>query len=141
MNTALASPWDFTHQGISRTGSPTSRSSVVVHYTDWNILSEVNGKLPIVVSERVFTPPPFMGLGYLPEDELDGSGRVIEVQKGGDAHCCVEEVRGPEKFPTTQVQLHTLAECSGSSDSVTVVLGGRMSEEMVLKTLILGGWS
>ena len=131
VNTVLPSPWDFAYQGISRTQSPTAGSSGAVYYTDWDILSEVNEDFPIIGSERMFTPPPFMGLGYLPEDELGGSGRV----KG---------FRGLDRYPTTRLQLQTVADCPGTertSVSTAEVLGGRMSEEMVLKALILGGWS
>lgn len=139
INTMLASPWDFTYQGISRVQSSASRSSVAV-YSDWDILSEVNERFPTGGTERVFTPPPFMGLGYLPEGGFGGSGQVVEAQKGDISHCGVEGFRGPDRFSATPVRLHSV-ECMEGSGSATFVLGGRMSEGMVLKTLILGGWS
>ena len=140
MSARLVSPWDFRFPSSSGGQSRDDHEKTVdilglfVGVRGGGEGKEEEGvRMGGSVPERELSPPPFMGVGYA---EGTGAGRI-------------EVVSGPESRRTGEKPVITVTEgvWGGAEAEVNFPVncashGGRMSEELVLRSLTaLVGWS
>lgn len=128
----LASPWDFRLRALSEWGSQDDKSSVIPA-----TLAEPGGKSPL--NSEMVIPPPFMGVAY----ETGKSDKVVVVDKS-----IQERVRGLDRKDAAAAEKQP-AKVEGKGEGVRIIpraivghpwnVDGRLSEEMVMRALILTG--